>query len=120
MRARSFDSVKVVSLNRERVREQVRAAVRRLAARHPEIQRAVLFGSLARGDAVPGSDADVLLVLKKSDRPFMKRISDYELSLSSIGVDVFPYTEEELARMEKDGNAFIEQALAEGVEIYGR
>ncbi len=120
MRARSFDSVKVISLNRERAREQVRAAVRRLASRRPEIRRAVLFGSLARGDAVPGSDADVLLVLEKSTKAFMQRISDYELSLSSIGVDVFPYTEEELGRMQKDGNVFIENALAEGMEIYRR
>jgi predicted nucleotidyltransferase len=118
MRVRSFDSVKVVSLNRERVREQVKSAVRRLAARRPEIKRAILFGSLARGDAVPGSDADILLILKSSPKPFMQRLSDYELSLPSIGTDVFPYTQDELDRMQKDGNPFIEQALEQGVEIY--
>ena len=45
----------------------------RLQQRHAEIERIVLFGSLARGDAVPGSDADLLLVRERSGTPFLQR-----------------------------------------------
>jgi len=120
MPARSSASVKIISLDRRRARDQVRAAVRRLAARRPEVLRALLFGSLARGDAVPGSDADVLLVLKHSAKPFMKRFDDYRLPPVGIPVDLFAYTEAELHKMQSEGNQFIAHALAEGVEIYRR
>jgi predicted nucleotidyltransferase len=35
-------------------------------SRDPEVERMVLFGSRARGDARPGSDLDLLLILRGS------------------------------------------------------
>ena len=57
-------SVKVFSLDRRKAIETIKTAMRAVQQRCPEVDRAILFGSLARGDAVPGSDADVLLVLR--------------------------------------------------------
>jgi predicted nucleotidyltransferase len=68
-----------------------------MAARHAEIERVALFGSLARGDAARGSDVDLPVVLSHSALPFLERISRYMPAGGGIGVDVFPYTREELA-----------------------
>ena len=84
--------------------------MRALKIRHPEIERAVLFGSLQRGDAVPGSDADVLLT---TDLSFSERAAVYRPEDIGIPVDLFVYTCAELA----DGNRFVSRALAEGRDL---
>ena len=94
--------------------------VKRLARERAEIVRVVLFGSLARGDAVPGSDVDLLVVIAASDRSFLDRMPLYKPTDVPIGVDVFPYTEEELASMLDEGNAFVREALSEGSVLFER
>ncbi|MBI2829796.1 MAG: nucleotidyltransferase domain-containing protein [Chloroflexi bacterium] len=120
MQTRSSGSVKVVYLDREAVKQAVKQAVRRLARRRPEIRKVVLFGSLARGDAVPGSDTDLLVVLADSDRTFLDRTPIYHPSGVPVGVDVFPYTEKEFLRIIKEGNVFVKRALSEGMVVFER
>jgi hypothetical protein len=91
-----------------------------LARSRPEIRRVLLFGSLATGRAAPGSDADLLVILDRSNRPFRDRIPQYVPNGCHIGVDVFPYTLAELEAMKTQGNWLITRALAEGVEVYDR
>lgn len=91
--------------------------MRELARRHPEIKRVLLFGSLAKGNAVPGSDADLLIVLAGSDQPFLERLAVYRPLAGSLGVDVFPYTEAELERMLAENNWLVREALLEGIEL---
>ena len=86
-------------------------------ARHPEIERAVLFGSLQRGDAVPGSDADVLLVLRTTDLPFSQRAAVYRPDGVGIPVDLFVYTRTELEGMLAADNRFVSRALADGRDL---
>ena len=88
-----------------------------LQTRHPEIERAVLFGSLQRGDAVPGSDADVLLMLGATDPPFPERAAACRPEGVSIPVDLFVYTRNELDGMLADGNRFVSRALTEGRDL---
>ncbi len=81
----------------------------------------VLFGSLARGEAVPGSDADLLLILDNCDLPWMERLVRYAVSpVAGVAVEVFPYTRTEVQRMEAEGNWFVRQALREGVVLFHR
>ncbi len=110
--------MKVTYLNPEKVRQSVEQAVEALGRRRPEIRRVLLFGSLASGRATPGSDADLLIVLWHADRPFLERIPLYTPGGCSVGVDVFPYTQEELDAMQRAGNWLIRRALADGLEIY--
>ena len=88
-----------------------------LQAQPPEIERAVLFGSLQRGDAVPGSDADVLLVLRSTDLLFSERAAAYRPEGVGIPVDLFVYTRSELDDMLAAGNRFVSRALAEGRDL---
>lgn len=111
----SSASVQVFWLNREETLQRLRKAVMELTARYPEIERAILFGSLARGDAVPGSDADLLLILRESELPFPERSIRYWPADVGVGVDVFAYTREELEALLEADNSFVAQALREGI-----
>ena len=120
MRERSTGSVTVIYLDRDEVIAKTRAAVFALALEHAEIERVVLFGSMARGDAVPGSDVDLLMVLSESRFPFLDRSVEYRPSGIPVGVDVSAYTEDEIEKMTRDGHMLLEQALSEGMTVYDR
>ena len=115
-----MNTVSVTYFDKEGVRRAVDEYVRSLAARHPELEEAILFGSLAGGTPVPGSDADLLFVLSTSDRPFLERIPQLLPSGFPVGMDVFPYTRAELDRMTAEGNPLIRAALREGVTLLRR
>ena len=89
-----------------------------MAGYHPE--RVILFGSVARGDVHENSDID-LLVVKQTDRPFLRRIDDV-MALVDVDVPVqaIVYTPEELGRLIREGRDFIRTALAEGRVVYER
>ena len=120
MLERSTGSVTVIYLDREAVIEKTRAAVAVLARERAEIERVVLFGSMARGDAVPGSDVDLLMVLSESRFPFLDRSVEYKPKGIPVGVDVFAYTEDEIQKMTHDGHMLLKQALSEGMTVYDR
>jgi len=117
MQRPSSTSVKIHWLDSERTIDKLRVAARQIKAQHPEVERVLLFGSLARGQAVPGSDADLLIVLSAADESFIERIPRYLPARAPIGVDVFPYTQQEIDRMLVEGNPFIRRALDEGVPL---
>jgi predicted nucleotidyltransferase len=94
--------------------------VRTLTARHPETEEVIVFGSLVRGTPVPGSDVDILLILSDSDRPFSQRIPVFLPTGFPVGVDVFPYTREEIKRMTKAGNPLILGAIRDGRTVFRR
>ncbi len=77
-----------------------------------------IFGSYARGDYHEGSDLD-LIIIKETDKKFPDRIEEV-LQYCPGGIDVEPmvYTEHEMETMLAKGNAFLEQALSEGVVVY--
>ena len=67
--------------------------VRRLVdAYHPE--RIHLFGSVARGDAGPDSDYDIMVVVAKSDEPAYRRAQRAHSLLWDLGVaaDILVWT----------------------------
>ena len=99
------------------------ATIRRLVdALSPyEPERIYLFGSAARGEYDELSDLDVV-VIKDTTTPFLERLREvHRLLPASIGaIDVFVYTPEEFAVMQREGSAFAEMILEEGRLIYGR
>ena len=115
----SSASVRVFWLNRPEVLRRLREAVKELTGCHPEIEQVILFGSLVRDDAVPGSDADLMLILRESSLPFLARSARYRPANVGVGVDVFAYTKAELEAMLTAGNEFVAQALREGVPLFG-
>ena len=109
-------------LDRPGTVEAFRKLAHEAAERDPRIVRVVLFGSLATGRATIASDADLMIVL--SDHPLraIERIPEYlELfGRGPLAVDVFPYTEAEVARRTVEGHPFQKRIEAEGVELFRR
>ena len=114
---RSSPSAKIFWLDLTQIRDCLEQAAIRLGETHPEIETIWLFGSLARGDAVPGSDADLLIVLSNSPLPFLDRSVYYQPDFCGIGVDVLAYTKAELASMKEEP---VRQAQVEGTCLFER
>ena len=64
-------------------RGEVLAAVSEWAARqaaeHAGLLKLGVFGSFARGDSGPGSDLDLVAVVRESELPFERRALDWDL-----------------------------------------
>ncbi len=117
VRKRSYGSVTVYWLDREEAERRLVQAASRLVAERPEVVAVYLFGSLATGRAVPGSDADVLIVLERSDERWLDRSAHYVGYFADVGmpVELFCYTQEELANV-----PLARRALAEGKLLASR
>ncbi|MCU0724781.1 MAG: nucleotidyltransferase domain-containing protein [Planctomycetes bacterium] len=100
-----------------------RLADLRLRARHlrqamPSVSRVIRFGSLARGDAGPRSDADLLIVVSGPPHPRPPdRAAEVSRGLGrgSCPVDVFVLTEEEVDDARERG--VVRVALETGLDL---
>ncbi len=71
-----------------------------LLSTRPDVEEVVVFGSFADGTYAPGSDIDVLIILRSSDKPVWDRIAEFLPGAFPVGLDLFPYTRSELALRE--------------------
>lgn len=117
-RAEDWLSVRIRYFDKKLVEESLRGYLKEIEGKHPEVERVLLFGSFVRNESVPGSDIDLLVILRESEESFLKRIPRFLPSRFPVGVDVFPYTEKEVEKMKGEGNFFIRKALEEGVEVF--
>ena len=119
MRIRSSGSVKIISLNTDDIIRRLKESAHLLKLENHEVTDVYLFGSLAKGKAVPGSDADVMIVLRKCDKMIIDRVTDFMDSFQDvgIGVDIFPYTEAEVNEFAKDKRLFFREVLAHRIKL---
>jgi len=97
---------------------ELKKAVNLMVERLP-ILLIILFGSRARGDYLPHSDYDLLIIGNFKDQ-FMDRLKKImELMLGiKIHIEPHPYTLEEAMKMLKKGHPTIYHALDEGIIIF--
>ncbi len=76
------------------------------------------FGSYARGDWGVGSDLDVILVVRESGTPFIRRAADWDLTRLPVPADVLVYTEGEWQALTESGIRFARVARDEVVRVY--
>lgn len=85
--------------------QTVKVALRRWAARvaraRPEVLRIGYFGSYARGDWGVGSDLDVVIIVRRSDKPFDLRAGDWDTRDLPVPADLLVYTPEEWDRLQE-------------------
>ncbi len=84
---------------------------------HPEVIRIGYFGSYARGDWGPGSDLDLVIVVDRSEKPFIYRAADFPYEKLPVPVDLLVYTLEECERLR---GTFKEKLERETVWVYER
>jgi predicted nucleotidyltransferase len=102
--------------SRKKIREMVRRIVKGF-----DPEKIILFGSHARGDAGPDSDADLLVVMnvRGSKRETAVQI---DMALFDVGMpkDVIVVTPEEVRRFRDIVGTIIYPALREGEVLYER
>jgi len=89
-------SVVIKSIDAARIRAAADEYAARLLATRPDVEEVVVFGSFERGTYAPGSDLDLFIVLREADRPIRDRIPGLIPERFPVGVDLFPYTREEM------------------------
>jgi predicted nucleotidyltransferase len=85
----------------------------RLKRERPDVEKIGLFGSYATDTYGPRSDADLLIVLRASDKPFRDRIPECLPDGISVPCDVFPYTADEINSLQREGSPWIKHILQE-------
>ncbi|MDF2954399.1 MAG: putative nucleotidyltransferase [Candidatus Alkanophagales archaeon MCA70_species_2] len=111
----SLNSAKVFWLEQEKLVEEVFKVAKRIGEENENVLKIVLFGSLAEGRGVPGSDADILIILKEDDRSFIDRIAEWsERFALDFPIEVFPYTEKEL------NTPIAQEAVKKGITLFKR
>jgi predicted nucleotidyltransferase len=115
-------NVRVFRLDAAGVMARLRARARTVLDRRPDVVEVRLFGSLARGDAHPGSDADLFVVLRDGAPPFLERLTDLAREFGGLGVgcDVIAFTESETRALADRADAFARAVLEEGVSLARR
>ena len=76
----------------------------------------IWFGSWVSGTPTPGSDVDLCIVLSESKSRVRDRIPDYLPFGFPVGLDLFPFTTEELERLKKESPGWY-CAIENGVEV---
>ncbi len=101
-------------LDKKKVIEKLSKIALKVRTKDKNIEKIILFGSLAKDTYTGISDADLLIILKKSTLRFIDRIPQYSFLFlnAPIPVDVFPYTEEEIERI-----PFAKRAISEGIAL---
>lgn len=104
---KSYGTVKVFWLDRDRAAALLKEGALRLGRERAEVVYIGLFGSLAEGRAVPGSDADLVVIVEESDLRPMDRPLVYGPYFEHVGlgIDLFCYTRDELATVPLAGKA---------------
>jgi len=114
----SLRSVKIRSVEAGEVTAALRKWAEKLCGENLDVAAVGYFGSYAKKSFVPGSDLDVLIVLRRSPFPrFFDRVPDLYPDSFPVGVDIFAYTIEELREMQARKNAWIGHVLDETVWV---
>lgn len=111
-------SVKVFRINRREIITRLKSWASSLS-NDPDVLSVVLFGSFAKNEETPASDADILILLKNSKERFDERIPHFLPSGIGICVDVFPYTVDEFKSLLRDKQGIVMDALKNGILLYG-
>ena len=91
-----MSSVVVKSIDEAAVRRAMDAYAQRLFATRTDVAEIVVFGSFATGTWAPGSDLDVLIVLRDAAERVRDRIPSLLPGRFPVPVDLFPFTRDEL------------------------
>jgi predicted nucleotidyltransferase len=116
-------SVRIFRMRSDRAIASLRERAERLLSERPDVVQVRLFGSLARGSAKPGSDADlVVIVTAERGVGFLERIADLQPHFAGVGIgcDLLVYTEGEWDRLRREGRRLARTVEQEGLILASR
>ncbi len=101
--------------------EELRQCANRLVEQGHDVLAVALFGSLARSESTPSSDADILIILANHEaQRWFDRILQYTepLRMASLSVEPFPFLAREARNMLKC-TGFKRTAIRESITLAG-
>jgi predicted nucleotidyltransferase len=115
-------NVRVFRLDRTAVVARLRERARDLLERRPDVVEVRLFGSLARDEAHPGSDADLFVIVHDGARPFLDRLPALSKHFTGVGIgcDVIAFSESEARASKARGDTFARAVFGEGLILATR
>ena len=116
---KSLGSVKIISVDHESLINTLKKKASFIKAEHPEIVKILLFGSFAKGNFLPESDIDILLIVEETDIPFLERKESFRSFFNDIPFDIniLIYTKSEIYLMHENGNLFIKDITKEAIDL---
>ena len=119
MHVKSSGSVKIFSLDRDEVLNALAERSRKLLSERDEVLRIVLFGSFARGDYAPGSDADIAIIVNRRLCNTPDRTAPYQPYFTglTVPVDILAFSNDEWSDRLSAGNHFIRRIDREGMVL---
>lgn len=103
----------------EQRRKHLERELERMTALFPVmgVKKAILFGSLARGDVTESSDID-LVIIKDSCKGFLDRVEEALVILDPrVALDVLVYTPKEFQEL-VENTPFFQRVVREGRVVY--
>jgi predicted nucleotidyltransferase len=116
------DNVRVFRLDRDATIRRLRERARALLDARPDVLEVRLFGSLARAEACPGSDADLFVIVRAGAPDPLARGADLSryFSGTGIGCDVIVYTEAEYRSLLRRRSRFAAAVETESITLAAR
>ncbi len=118
MPVRSLNSSILKWPDKQKVHEAARDWAEKLGTRHARILAIGYFGSYARGDWGVGSDLDLIIILKNSDKTFEQRPLEWDLTRLPVPAEAIVYTQAEWRSLLDQKSRFAESLAGETVWLY--
>jgi len=83
------------------------------------VVRVGYFGSYARGDWGPGSDLDVIMIVRDSEESFERRAARWDTTELPVPVELLVYTQAEWERL-GPASRFYQTVMREAIWVYVR
>ena len=107
-------------LDRQRLLERELRRFLGLLTAIPDLDRVIVFGSMAVGPIHPWSDID-LVIVRRTELPFLRRIRETRRLLRPrVATDILVYTPHEFDHLCKERLFFREEILGRGKVLYER
>lgn len=116
MLEKSSASLKIFYQDINGIKKSLKKTLKIWKTDFPEICRIYIFGSFIKGNFTPRSDLDILLVLSDSKYFFKDRITAYYPDNFPIPLDIFPFTIDEIKKMQNHPSIF-KTAIETGLEV---
>lgn len=122
LRTQSYGTAEVTSVDREALLAELERSAERLGREAPEVEEVDLFGSFARGDYTPESDVDLLVVVTRTEVPFLERPDPYRDFFSEypLDVNVVVYSRSEVDQFRQEESGFLSRVSAEALPLFRR
>jgi len=87
---------------------------------HFKLEKVYLFGSHAKGTATAGSDYDIFVIVKNSDKTIRDRRREARKLFwgDATPTDIFVYTESEFNELKDEFSSIAHTVATDGVELY--